>query len=398
MKKPLFILRGNGTHLNRGCEAILRSTVAIIRREIGPATFVNAPVVWVDDPLFREPDPDIVYTLPPYTRRWSREWIVYQFRKRLGLRIPAPYERYLPDARATLALGGDNFSLYYGRPYARFEANRITLDRGKPLVLWGASVGPFDTDPEFEKFAAEELKKVTLICARESETVAYLDSIGVRDNVRAVSDPAFALEPMSASLREPQAAMLEARCIGLNLSPLLEHFWDRPEPLEDVLVECVERVLAECDRPVLLIPHVVYPGSDDHAFMAQIVDRLKGDHRRVLLLDRGYNAQQLKWIIAQLEVFAGARTHATIAALSSNVPTLSISYSIKSTGINKDIFGHDGWVSALNDLSPESFVDKLKQLLGAAGEVRSQLERTMPAYKERAFLNGRYTKECTSGG
>ncbi|MBO5622010.1 MAG: polysaccharide pyruvyl transferase family protein, partial [Butyrivibrio sp.] len=37
--------------------------------------------------------------------------------------------------------------------------------------------------------------------------------------------------------------------------------------------------------------------------------------------------------------FVGARTHSTIAAYSSNVPTLVIGYSVKSRGIATDLFG-----------------------------------------------------------
>ena len=40
-------------------------------------------------------------------------------------------------------------------------------------------------------------------------------------------------------------------------------------------------------------------------------------------------------------MFIGARTHATIAAYSTCVPTLVAGYSVKASGIAKDIFGTD---------------------------------------------------------
>ena len=45
----------------------------------------------------------------------------------------------------------------------------------------------------------------------------------------------------------------------------------------------------------------------------------------------------LKNIISNCHYFMGARTHSTIAALSSYVPTISIAYSIKAFGINEEI-------------------------------------------------------------
>jgi colanic acid/amylovoran biosynthesis protein len=42
-----------------------------------------------------------------------------------------------------------------------------------------------------------------------------------------------------------------------------------------------------------------------------------------------------------LEMFVGARTHATIAAYSSCVPTLVVGYSVKARGIARDIFGSE---------------------------------------------------------
>jgi colanic acid/amylovoran biosynthesis protein len=52
-----------------------------------------------------------------------------------------------------------------------------------------------------------------------------------------------------------------------------------------------------------------------------------------------FNASQIKYVISNLRFFIGARTRATIAALSSGIPTVSIAYGVKAKGINKDLFG-----------------------------------------------------------
>lgn len=59
------------------------------------------------------------------------------------------------------------------------------------------------------------------------------------------------------------------------------------------------------------------------------------------LIPSTLTAAQYKSIISRCDMFIGARTHATIAAYSTCVPTLVIGYSVKSKGIAKDIFGTD---------------------------------------------------------
>ncbi len=145
--------------------------------------------------------------------------------------------------------------------------------------------------------------------------------------------------------------------------------------------------------PIILVPHVIVPESDDHAFMKVLLDGIKVPSSKIVLLDRRYNARQLKWIISKLACFIGARTHATIAALSSYVPTLSIGYSMKARGINRDIFGHTEWVVDIRELSPQSLVTKTMELLSQADSVRQHLQATMPEYTQRVRSAVGYLRE-----
>ena len=97
-----------------------------------------------------------------------------------------------------------------------------------------------------------------------------------------------------------------------------------------------------------------------------------------------------------MELFIGCRTHSTIASLSSKVPTLSIGYSMKAQGINKDIFGHHDWLIPLGELRPELLTEKVTALLNTRSEVREHLEAIMPSYKQKARMAGQYLKELLS--
>ena len=106
------------------------------------------------------------------------------------------------------------------------------------------------------------------------------------------------------------------------------------------------------------------------------------------VLPRTLNAAEIKWVIGQCDLFAGARTHATIAAFSMMVPTLSIAYSIKAWGINRDIFGHSDHVIGVDHLSPDSFKERIQHLVNEATEVRLKLEQRIPEVRKQALTAG----------
>lgn len=392
---PLFVLQGNGSLLNLGCDAILRSTVDLLRAEFGPCRIVHSPVSTYRDRVAEERDPDVTHDVPRPIPRFGLSRFTRLFRRIVLRQTAAHFEHHVRAAVATLAIGGDNYSLYYGIPTGFFQDNEVTLRLKKPLFLWGASVGPFTKEPAFERFAANALRRVTIICARETETVAYLESIGVRDNVRLVADPAFTLEAAAPKRCDVPDEALKGNAIGLNFSPLLAKYRTTGRTWDEEAAECVDAVLRRIDAPVVLVPHVVAPHTDDRAFMERVRQRLPQHAGRLHLAALDYDCREIKWIIARMKAFAGARTHATIAAMSSGVPTLSIGYSIKARGINRDLFGHENWLIPADQLVPEAFAERIAQLIAADNDVRSYLAKALPAYKERVRSAVKFVREHT---
>ncbi|WPL19383.1 colanic acid biosynthesis protein [Thiorhodovibrio winogradskyi] len=368
----LFVL--NGSTGNRGCEAILLSTYDLLKSAFPDSRFINSS--FKDDRVLKTPYlnlPELKHACHPEIR--SLPGLRWQIAKRIqGHRFN--FERFLPWADVVLSLGGDNYSMDYGSARTYFEANERILAAGKKLVIWGASVGPFDKDPTFERDAADNLKRVHRIVVRETRTQRYLDGLGVRDNVVLMPDPAFSLESSPAELSPEIERLLAEGAIGVNLSPLLARYRPSPDRWVNEAASWLDTLLANTKSSFLLIPHVMQPGNDDAAFLAEVKSKIQHSSERLQLLP-GYDlsSRQLKDVIARLRCFAGARTHATIAALSKNVPTLSIGYSVKARGINEDIFGHDHWVIDHLTLEPERFVEKIDELLAAETEIRAFLAR-----------------------
>ena len=84
-------------------------------------------------------------------------------------------------------------------------------------------------------------------------------------------------------------------------------------------------------------------------------------------------------IISKCRFFVVARTHATIAAYSTGVPTIVISYSVKSRGIARDLFGDEkgyavSWKSLIN--KDETFFNTKKGVRKRTLFVRFRTQNT----------------------
>jgi polysaccharide pyruvyl transferase WcaK-like protein len=146
----------------------------------------------------------------------------------------------------------------------------------------------------------------------------------------------------------------------------------------------IRSILDKTDCAVALIPHVVWDGNDDRIALQELYSEFENTKRVVMIDD--CNCMQLKGYISRCRLFVGARTHATIAAYSSNVPTLVLCYSIKSRGIAKDLFGTDEkYVIPVQALEKEGDLEKAFWWLWKnENMIRQRLETVMPDYVAQA--------------
>tara|TARA_B100002049_G_C16028400_1_gene353454 strand:- start:563 stop:1072 length:510 start_codon:yes stop_codon:yes gene_type:complete len=157
--------------------------------------------------------------------------------------------------------------------------------------------------------------------------------------------------------------------------------------LRTEIVEFIRVTVKNYDMSVLLIPHVVPLNGDsknnDADYMRPVLDSLSDLGSRVRMMDSALNAAQIKQVISQCRFFIGARTHATIAALSSIVPTVSIAYSIKAKGINQDLFGHQDAVIESAEVSQTSLLAGLEWLHTHEQELCEQLTLRLVVVKKQ---------------
>lgn len=427
-----FLLVGHSGIYNRGCEAILEATFALLRERFVNPTFSVVSFDWANDHLsedrwegvrFRNITPER-WRCPHWYLRVARRF----FRLPAGdwrsahRHLRAEYRR----ADAVLSVGGDNYTTDYSAfPGYYLDVLKYAREQGTKDVVWGATVGRFD-DPVVREKVVEVLKDTALITARESLTVEYLASLGITQNVRAVADPAFLLEPLaSPAVQAYPIGKTNTNWLGLSVSSMLWRYvadglpafadersgrLSRPCALfhgvrangqgqkrdrSDALVDFIKSAIEKLGMSVALIPHVIDTRAtapinrNDHHFLSQIRAEI-GKPDRLVLADASLRAREMKYLISRCRFFIGSRTHSTIAALSSGVPTISLSYSMKSRGINRDVLGHEDFVLPVNDLSLENLQKMLQKLTDREAEVRATLEKRMPVIKENARKNADY--------
>ena len=403
---PITIyLTGQNNFGNRGCEALVRSTVATLREQMPDVRFLvpssdslRDTAQWPDAAAWGVqfvPAP----TVPSSYLQWGRLCRFLPFMKSMAwpsLRDLPHLEKYLQQADAVISIGGDNYSLDYGLVSLFFFVGiaERTLEMGKPVMLWGASVGPFTADLRVQAAMVVHLSKLHKISVRESHTLFYLRKLGVVENVIAVTDPAFVLNRQTVAQATFWPATTGQGVLGINVSPLIEqrHTSDgNPASTSDLMVAFIKWIMVETDLTVLLVPHVVpLDGSacnNDATMLQHILHRVPGYAERLSMVPSGLNACELKDTIAQCQYFIGARTHATIAALSSGVPTLSIAYSIKARGINFDLFKHEYYVLPLAELNLATLKANFLHLVNEEIFIRDTLRTRIPEWKTKATLS-----------
>src|SRR5690606_26081128 len=148
----------NGS-LNRGCEAIVRSGVALLKSRYPDATI---------DLASKNPSSDVVIPLidnilhdqKTSISKFSPQWFISAAKVKLFhdesyaiRKIHKGLIDLIPNYDIFLSIGGVNYC--YGEQPAIYEIDRAIKRAGKKLILWGASIGQED----LSKDKIEDLSK-----------------------------------------------------------------------------------------------------------------------------------------------------------------------------------------------------------------------------------------------
>lgn len=380
-----ILLYYHGGSDNRGCEAIVRSTVNILNRngyndlvqvfsahpEEDKQVNLEQIVKIKKNPLRTIPDIPIFFRAIAklYNRVFHTEKLYYYLTDK-------PFRKYDFSNTIAFSIGGDHYC-YEGTEGLALH-NLEVKKKGGISVLWGCSVEPsFLNNPD----VVADMKRYDLITARESITYDALVNAGVK-NVTLYPDPAFTLGYKDNSYSEA----ISSNTVGINISPYalgaggigLRNY-----------VNLVNWIIEKTDMNICLIPHVFKSHSNDLVTNQKLYDEIN-DKSRITMITEKFTAEELKAIIRKCRFYVGARTHSTIAAYSSCVPTLVVGYSVKANGIAKDIFGtYDNYVVSIHDVKSEyELPHSFAWMYEHEADIRNHLEKMMPNYIQRAYKAG----------
>ena len=383
MKKLLFYMHaGSGNH---GCEAIVNSLCKMLKDDakvdlISYRAYEDERYTLKElCTLIQERSFDkhkIMHILYYIYRRITKDaesFIRYRYGKVFSKENEYP---------VAISIGGDNYC-YDDMLNDLSLSNRAFNHKGVKTVLLGCSVEP---DLLNRKDIREDIGRYDSIIARESITFEALRSVYGEDaNIYCVPDPAFTLDYKEVTLSE---RFNGKDIVGINLSPMVEGKESKPGIAMDSFVKLVEYLLNNTEMNILLIPHVIWNGNDDRTSLKRLMEHFESASDRIMLVEDS-DCETLKGYIRKCRFFVGARTHSTIAAYSSCVPTLVVGYSVKARGIAKDLFpGYKerDLVLPVQEINTETDLqDAFINLMNMEEEVKKHLEDIMPAYKEKAL-------------
>ena len=407
---PHFVLVGHVGSQNRGCEALVRTTVGILSEEWPEARFTLAS--WYpeqDGPLASIANLEI---MPGFEWPVSRGPLAKRIGRKLGRmlgvtpRKPAsgtfPRTRFLREtfqsADLVISIGGDNYTEYYGPPFYFMELLEHAHALGKKTVIWGASIGPFD-DRGVRSHMTALLQDTGLITIRDEWTAQYLDGMGIRGpKIVRVADTAFLMPP-----RKSERVRLPASphpLVGFNGSGILHRYVSgkRGTGVIAELVAFLQLLVDQDGVSLLLVPHETTPASFDNDWtflywLQRMIDR----PGRLSLLPPGLDAPETKAAIGCCDLFIGMRMHAIVAALSQAIPTLALSYSPKFVGLMESTLGHANYLMDYQKIVASDLHELYAGLWGDRKRVHQTLAERLPAIRAKAKIGVQAVKTLLEG-
>ena len=292
--------------------------------------------------------------------------------------------------------GGDSFSDIYGLKHfllGSLEVIAVVLVRGR-IVLFPQTYGPY-------KFAIARavarfiLRRASVIFSRDRESMSTVTQlIGEPNRCQFCPDVAFSLEarPPDQLLIEPPLQN-SPLLIGLNVNGLMfnggytrKNMFGLKLDYPAFLVRLVERLLAEPDRQLLLVPHTFAPPTSvqsDLAACGKVRDQLPAAlQARVHIVAGEYDESQIKAVIGKCVFLIGSRMHACIAALSQGIPAVGVAYSKKFRGVFETVGAEDSVIDG-RELNVQEAVDRALHLYADREQLRARLAVTVPAAQAR---------------
>ncbi len=310
-------------------------------------------------------------------------------RLRAAVADSTPWIKAVADAKFVGDVrGGDSFSDIYG--FRRFlmgflKAWTVILVKGS-IVQFPQTYGPYKNSLA-RWLAAFLLKRSSVIIARDKKSQELAQKLAGPDKTVFLSpDVAFSLFAVRADSVVTSPPILKSTCpkiIGLNVNGLVysggytrNDMFGLKLNYAAFLQKLAEALLTRSPGELWLVPHTfAAPGDveDDLEASRLLREALPQElRRRVRIVSRDYDANEIKGIIGTCDFFIGSRMHACIGALSQGIPCIGVAYSQKFRGVFESV-GMADWVIDGREYRDEDAVMRILDLYSQRDAVRAPL-------------------------
>ena len=384
--KYLVVL--NALSFNRGSEALVRGLVKIINNSDKNAKII----ISAGNSVEAQPDIEGVTEIVPriaykkFIGRLTKITDSTRIPNKMLYRIQCKdLIREVAHADVVLIIGADNYDVNYHMGKSMDVINSLVFSaaHGKVFLI-DCSFDVKDLSPNVVK----DINRFQMITVRETKSYENVKTKFDQSKIRVYPDPAFVMNPDECDLPD---GFEEGNTIGINLSGLVTSLSNQ-ELIFENYVKLIEFILTDEKSKVLLLPHVMN-GADFKTLKAvynRCIENKLNANRIILWENDSYNSEQIKYVISKLRFLITARTHASIAAYSTCVPTLVLGYSIKSIGIAYDLFAStNGYVVNYNELKTDKdLTNAFVWLKENETDIKHRLKAVMPKYQQMAYQMG----------
>ena len=397
--------------LNKGDQALLTATCELVRRALPEASIgVVTHTPHTDAPRCDWPTYETYrISYKRRSRRWRAEFPLTVARYIRGITSVPPLRpawnfvaallpstvRAYAQSDLVIARGGDNWTEDYGFPRLYFDSVKVALRCGKPVMLLGETVGPFQ-DPAIRREALDLLGAMQAVVVRDPLSYEYLEGLGLKPpKLKLLPDVAFSLRPAepAAVERMVEAEGLDAAepIVAFSISALISRYAFTDCALDEqtrrytaAMAAVADHCVARYGAKVVFLAHVMGEDNDDRHAAAAVRDRMEHAGAAVCIQGEYSHETYRGFLTRHATMTVASRMHVAIASASVGVPVVPLAYSVKTHGIFASMLRQQDLIVDVRQCASEddlarSLVEKVDDGWARREEIHSQLTQRSKA-------------------
>jgi|AntRauMinimDraft_3_1070383.scaffolds.fasta_scaffold00713_3 colanic acid/amylovoran biosynthesis protein len=274
---------------------------------------------------------------------------------------------------------------------------------GKPLVVYGQSLGPFPKP--YRTMVRHALNQSEVIITRDELSKEHLDDLGVATPVHVGVDAAWAMPLESGKSRVERMTNSTPSLPEPSDGPLVtisarnwSHFnaADGQEQYFKAVANTAASLIEDENAEIAFLSTCTGLSgyhTDDRVAAANIIDYLDEEYQdRVTIISEELTPQQLVTLYGQVDLHIGTRMHSCILSILAGTPFAAIEYQFKTSGLMSQ-FGLEDYVVSIDGLNHASLLELANKSMEDSKYIKNQIDENLPEVQQKARENAEIAAE-----